>query len=242
LLFALQTHVGEKAMNAYLRHHVETFKYNVCDSEGMKRTFLAFMEKECPSHITALQAFDWNTWFTGTGLPPSNQFDTTLVDAAVALAERWVTGTPAAKKAKLDGGSGSPIDVAAWSCAQQLVFLDRLAQLQAEGKGKPEAERVDFASLVAAIDDSHDAFFSTSQNSEIRFRYYTLGIRAGITAVHAPAVAFLGEQGRMKFVRPLYRDLFAAPESKALALSTFKKLRDTYHSICSKMVAKDLGL
>jgi len=59
-------------------------------------------------------------------------------------------------------------------------------------------------------------------------------------ACYVDTVEFLGEQGRMKFVRPLYRDLFKA--NKSLALETFKKNRDNYHSIAQKMIAKDLGL
>ena len=47
----------------------------------------------------------------------------------------------------------------------------------------------------------------------------------------------------MKFVRPLYRSLFACGnKGKSLAIETFTKHRLYYHSIAQKMVAKDLGL
>lgn len=55
-------------------------------------------------------------------------------------------------------------------------------------------------------------------------------------------VKFATEQGRMKFTRPLYRDLFNMKAGKDIAVKTFKKHRNTYHPICSKMVARDLGL
>jgi hypothetical protein len=44
--------------------------------------------------------------------------------------------------------------------------------------------------------------------------------------------------------RPLYRDLFTlgGAAGKEFALATFKKHQSMYHSICSKMVARDLGL
>ena len=50
----------------------------------------------------------------------------------------------------------------------------------------------------------------------------------------------LGEVGRMKFVRPLFRGLNKV--DRDLALRTFKKNRDFYHPICRQMVEKDLGL
>lgn len=46
----------------------------------------------------------------------------------------------------------------------------------------------------------------------------------------------------MKFVRPLYRALFASQCGKEVAFKTFKENYKMYHSIAAKMVAKDLGL
>jgi len=63
-------------------------------------------------------------------------------------------------------------------------------------------------------------------------------LRAGIGIV--PAIRLATEQGRMKFTRPMYREL--ARVDKNLAIETFLKHRDIYHPICAKMVARDLGL
>jgi len=38
----------------------------------------------------------------------------------------------------------------------------------------------------------------------------------------------------------LFRDLYNNPLGRQMALDAFKRLRDQYHSICSKMVARDL--
>jgi len=46
----------------------------------------------------------------------------------------------------------------------------------------------------------------------------------------------------MKFVRPLYRELFAWEEQSAVAVRTFMQHRDGYHPICSKMLSADLKL
>lgn len=64
------------------------------------------------------------------------------------------------------------------------------------------------------------------------------------------------EQGRMKFTRPLYRDLGGWEKGKKLkytsnklnriarprAIETFTKNRPSMHSTTASLVAKDLGL
>ena len=60
------------------------------------------------------------------------------------------------------------------------------------------------------------------------------------TSAYQGAADLLGEVGRMKFVRPLFRNLNKV--DRELALKTFEKYRDFYHPICRQMVEKDLGL
>jgi hypothetical protein len=47
--------------------------------------------------------------------------------------------------------------------------------------------------------------FTATKNAEIRLRWYTLCIKANHTPIFPHVVEFLTGQGRMKFVRPLYR-------------------------------------
>ena len=61
-------------------------------------------------------------------------------------------------------------------------------------------------------------------------------------AVLPLAVQFLKEQGRMKFLRPLYRALFRSRMGKQAALDTFKEAGSSYHPIAAKMVAADLNV
>ena len=54
------------------------------------------------------------------------------------------------------------------------------------------------------------------------------------------ALAFAREQGRMKFVRPLYKALHKSKMGKDKAFAQFQELQDTYHPIARKMIAADL--
>jgi len=73
---------------------------------------------------------------------------------------------------------------------------------------------------------------------EISARYYQGAIKANDWTIKNFVFKLLGEVGRMKFVRPLYRGLMKMDYE--LAVETFEKNKDFYHPICRGMVAKDL--
>jgi hypothetical protein len=86
------------------------------------------------------------------------------------------------------------------------------------------------ADKLAQMDKAYG--LTHSRNSEVRFRWYTLAIKHGYDTVYLNVVSFLKEQGRMKFVRPLFRDLFRAQGvAKQIALDTFAQHREAYHPI-----------
>ncbi len=66
--------------------------------------------------------------------------------------------------------------------------------------------------------------FSTSRNSEILLRWQSLCLRSEYTKVLPQVVEFITKQGRMKFVRPLYRLLFSV--AAATAVETFDAFKD----------------
>lgn len=72
---------------------------------------------------------------------------------------------------------------------------------------------------------------------EVSTRYFAIGLLAGDKTVLEPTTTILGKIGRIKYVRPLYRSL--AKADRQLALDTFGRYRDFYHSICRTMVEKD---
>lgn len=67
-----------------------------------------------------------------------------------------------------------------------------------------------------------------------------IGGAPGDDAVLDMTAAFLKEQGRMKYLRPLYRALYKSSIGKETALKTFEEARQGYHPIAAKMVANDL--
>ena len=116
------------------------------------------------------------------------QFDTTLLDSAHKLAEFYFGGAfrllilnshtkpfkPLTKKQLVpccvlhsDKDGSVETDISSWRTAQILVFLEKLLDIQKEKQDAKEME-----GKLRVIDQKYS--FTSSKNSEIRFRWYTV--------------------------------------------------------------------
>uniref|UniRef100_A0A8D2P8R2 Leukotriene A-4 hydrolase n=1 Tax=Zosterops lateralis melanops TaxID=1220523 RepID=A0A8D2P8R2_ZOSLA len=82
--------------------------------------------------------------------------------------------------------------------------------------------------------------FNAIHNSEIRFRWLRLCIRSKWEEAIPLALKMATDQGRMKFTRPLFRDLYSFDKSRDLAVKTFLEHRASMHPVTSMLVGKDL--
>ncbi|XXF80273.1 M1 family metallopeptidase [Myxococcaceae bacterium GXIMD 01537] len=70
-----------------------------------------------------------------------------------------------------------------------------------------------------------------SRNSEVLVAWLLAALKAGWTPVLARAESFLGEVGRMKYLKPLYTVLHASREHRPLARTLFQRYAERYHPI-----------
>ncbi|MFP2928156.1 M1 family metallopeptidase [Pyxidicoccus sp. 3LG] len=75
-----------------------------------------------------------------------------------------------------------------------------------------------------------------SRNSEVLVAWLVASLRAGWEPALGRAEAFLGEVGRMKYLKPLYGVLASSREYRGLARSLFKKHGERYHPIARQGV------
>ena len=80
------------------------------------------------------------------------------------------------------------------------------------------------------------------RNSEIRFRWLRIGLKARWVDAIPRAIAMATEQGRMNFTRPLFRDLYAWEEARSSAIMAFEANRPNMHSTTASLVAKDMNI
>lgn len=236
-LFYLEQLVGgHEQMDPFLLAHCEKYKFANTDSYQWREFFLSYFRGKVSEE--KLNSIDWDMWYKGTGLPPQPKFDDTLVKTAQDLAHSLCVES----KVNLNGK-----ELEKWNSHQVVVFLEKVSdyQLQELRPLAQDAQRtVEVKSRYANICVELDRLFhlTQSKNAEIRFRWFDVCIRSEYDAVFPAVVEFLSEVGRMKFVRPLYRDLFTSTKGRQVALDTFQKYRTRYHNIAAKMVARDLQL
>uniref|UniRef100_A0AAV1TIR4 Peptidase M1 leukotriene A4 hydrolase/aminopeptidase C-terminal domain-containing protein n=1 Tax=Peronospora matthiolae TaxID=2874970 RepID=A0AAV1TIR4_9STRA len=214
---------GHDVFDKFAQAYIQAFKFKTVTSAE----FRAFFEQYFAEQPEALSKVDWEAWYHSPGMPPvANKFDTTLTSQATNLGEQMTaSGDP-------DTWTGASQDVLKkWPTSLWILLLDTLLLKQ------------QCATFTCAHLDAIDSFthhhLTTTHNSELRFRWYTLLLRSGDLRSLDKTVEMLKEQGRMKFVRPLFRDLCTALGA-AQAEAVFADCKSLYHPIAAKMIQRDI--
>lgn len=84
--------------------------------------------------------------------------------------------------------------------------------------------------------------FSKVKNAEIKFRWLRIGLKAHWPQIVNLVLEWVSEVGRMKFVRPLYRDLYAWEEVRPQAIANFESTKKSMMHVVAYTVSKDLHL
>jgi hypothetical protein len=87
-----------------------------------------------------------------------------------------------------------------------------------------------------------DAFALTKTgNAEVLFQWLLLAVQHGYEPAYPRLEGFLTEQGRRKFLKPLYEEMVKTPAGKERALAIYRKARPTYHPLSVDTVDAILG-
>lgn len=214
----LESQVGRDKWNAFIPHYFTTFARSSLDSYDFKSCLLTFFRLDATASAT-LEKVDWDSWFYKPGLPPKPTFDTSLVDICYDLEAKWRNYNTERFQPKAE-------DINGWSANQILVFLDRIQDFS------PPLSKQQSQMMGSTYG------FASSGNVEVVARYFQIALKCEDESVYKPTAKLLGEVGRMKFVRPLYKHLNVA--NRTLAVETFEKNRDFYHPIFGSLLEKDL--
>lgn len=95
---------------------------------------------------------------------------------------------------------------------------------------------------INSLSSTYEFGRDQTKNSEIRFRFMRLIIKARLTNKFDEIFEFANSNFRMKFVRPVYKDLGQWDVGKPLAIANFEKVRNEMMKVCAYTVAKDLGI
>ncbi|MEO6536870.1 MAG: M1 family metallopeptidase [Candidatus Paceibacterota bacterium] len=90
------------------------------------------------------------------------------------------------------------------------------------------------ADFMARTDAAFDLRYEP--NIEVRWSFLVAAVEAGYDEVLPDVLAFLCSQGRMKYLKPLYRALAETPKGKEFALEVFAQAKDGYHPVAISMI------
>ena len=219
-LYFLEKWIGRAKWDKFIPHYFTEFKCRSVDSYEFKATLITFFAEDAEAS-KVLNEVDWDGWFYKPGFPPKPDFDTTLADQCYELADGWQA---------LNEGTGSwrpkSDDIKTFTSNQSIVFLEKIQTLPSPLK--PE--------LIELMGETYG--FASSKNVEVASRFLVAGLQSKDKNVYAPAAELLGKVGRMKFVRPLFRELMKCDFS--LAKKALEENKDFYHPICRGMMEKML--
>jgi len=223
-LLYLERKVGTDKFEAFFQAYIKQFASKTLTSNEFREFVVQHFSYDASAKIE-IRKVDWEAWYYAPGMPPEVvDYDRSLVEASEKLAKLWM-------KFDQDGSMYPLVDVNSWSSQQITCFLDEMLIMTASGNPLKVCTLKAMNALYG---------FAASRNAEILLRYCRLAIAAEDESILPATVRFLKSQGRMKFIRPLYKALFHSKMGKDLAVETFLQHRDFYHPIGAKMVASDL--
>ncbi|KAG0734994.1 hypothetical protein G6F23_011914 [Rhizopus arrhizus] len=217
---------GPSVFEPYMKAYVENFASTSISTEDWKNFLFQYMKKvHGPSMIEKLNTIDFDAWINQPGMPPvDNAFDTTLADACLDLADRWDKSRDEQSLAQF-----SSKDVENFSAGQKIVFLERLTDCT------PLSHHA-----ILKMDKLYQ--LTPNHNADLRLRWQQVCLMADYEPIYPQVVQFITQQGRMKFVRPLYRLLHQAKNGAQLAVDTYLQNKSFYHPIAAQLIEKDIGL
>jgi len=206
----LEAKFGRDTFDQFLRRWFDEHAFQSVSTEQ----FLAFLTKHLlsahPGVVTDAQVQEW----LHTGTIPS--FAVMPKSDALEKVEQ-------ARDAWLNGGSVEALakTAFAWSTQEWVHFVDSLPR-------KIGTEKLTTLDRQLKLTDS--------PNPEIAHVWFRLAISNRYSTAYPAMEGYMVHIGRRKLIVPLYRDLAATPEGKALAVKIYAKARDGYHPVAQSTV------
>uniref|UniRef100_A0A7N8XLN0 Leukotriene A-4 hydrolase n=1 Tax=Mastacembelus armatus TaxID=205130 RepID=A0A7N8XLN0_9TELE len=214
--FALLYHLeelmgGPEVFMGFVKSYIQMFAYSSVTTEEWKNYLFTYFKDK----VNILKKVDWNAWMFTPGMPPSSC--TVMKPPSFAPLQAKDQDLSSFKKS----------DVKVLSSQQLTEFLSLLLH-----------EDPLPLSHVKKMQEVYD--LNAYMNSEIRFRWLRLCVRSRWEEAVPTALKMATEQGRMKFTRPLFREVYNFEKYRDEAVRVFLASQAAMHPVTSGLVAKDL--
>ena len=207
-LRVIEQAVGRARFDEWLRWWFDRHAFRAVTTQTFVDDLRSGLLEENP---TGESSIDVEGWIHGTGMPenvPQPVSERLLVVERAAAA--FVAGVPAVS-----------LGVDGWSPQEWRHFLSALPRVL-------DADRMRDLDETFAL--------SGSRNAEILFAWLKLVVSARYDPSRVALERFLTEQGRGKFLRPLYTELMSSEWGRDLARSVYRRARPTYHATVTRVL------
>jgi len=234
LIYSLERMVGQDTFLELVKAYLAKYAYGTITSYEFKVFCIDFWKDTNSDAYDKVKKFPWDLWFYGEGMPELPMFDKTLAEASESLASEWVAFDQYASSTKVPDR-----DISNWTSAQKVCFLDAMLKSMND-----DEESIVKKFNLATLSTMKEIYgFHISKNAEVLFRFCLLAVLSEDVEIYRIVARFITSQGRMKYVRPLYRAMFQSTDkAKKIAIDTFMKNKDFYHPIAAKMIAMDMNV
>ncbi|KAJ8963063.1 hypothetical protein NQ318_018527 [Aromia moschata] len=210
---------GPDVFEPFLRKYFDTFKYKSIETKDFQAFFDSYF-----SENPAIKSIDWQTWLHSPGMPPIiPDYDISLAIVCDNLIEKFL---------KWDGEGVIPItpdDKKDLTSSQIIYFLQVISEAEPQSIKKLEALNAVFG-------------FDNVKNAEIKFRWLRTCLKANWEEKVHIVLTWINIVGRMKYVRPLYRDLYRWEAIRKRAQENFLANRHNMMHMSAYTLVKDLHL
>jgi hypothetical protein len=200
----LEAVYGRPAFDAFLKKYFDAFAFKSVTTSR----FLEFLEEHLlNTDLEKAKTLKLDDWMRGPGIPK---------DAPTPDSDALAKAEDAARQYAAGKVDAAQLPVKDWTPQQWFHFLASL----------PEPM------LVAKLRELDDRFKLTATgNSEVLFQWLLVSLKAGDPAIERRLEQFLTEQGRRRFLEPLYRQLAKTEAGKERAIAIYRVARSGYHPI-----------
>jgi leukotriene-A4 hydrolase len=164
--------------------------------------------------LATIKGLNWEELMLSPGYPSySIDFKNSLSLAAKVLARHWIEISKDTMNKKF---APCKADMLGWSSQQISLFLDHLLEYSQSNPTSPLS-----LNLLEKMGDLYG--FNKSKNAEICLRWQSLCLKSNADWIVDQVISFITSQGRMKFVRPLYRLFRLSDVGSELADTVFQE-------------------
>ncbi|PCI44631.1 MAG: aminopeptidase [Alphaproteobacteria bacterium] len=213
-LVYLEEKYGRAAFDPFLKGYFTTHAFQNMTSEK----FIAYLKENLMDKHPGVVSMDKiKEWIYGTGMPDDTPNATSGIFAKVrAQQAAWLEGKMTLEQ----------IPTMGWTVHQWLHFITNLPKDMTSDR-------------MAELDRAFDLV--NSRNNEIAHAWLLQGLRHGYSAITPRLRSYLPSIGRLKLIKPLYKQMAETPEGLKLAREIYAPARPGYHPSAQKALDKILG-